>query len=136
MKITALLQGQIIAKSKQRVGQFQLSTKYSMVMGIQNCSVERARPFSKGRSLQRCKNRVRSLKKIFLRTTGPDKLRFSRKPPAIVQVYSNQGPQGFGGATTGKTICANAYIGKIVLCRTRRRISIKLGTNYSCMKRI
>jgi hypothetical protein len=40
------------------------------------------------------------------------------------------------GATIGKTILTCVYIEKEMFFRTSRPISIKLGTNHSCMKGI
>jgi hypothetical protein len=78
---------------------------------------------------------VGHLKIFFSRTTKLEKLRFTQRLPDIVeiQVYTNYGPRGSGGATIGKMIFTCVYIGKKslkVLFRTNRPISIKLDTTH------
>jgi hypothetical protein len=55
------------------------------------------------------------LKIFFSRTTEPGKFKFIWKLADIVQIQvcSNHGPWGSGGATIGETIFACVYIGKM-----------------------
>jgi hypothetical protein len=55
------------------------------------------------------------LKIFFSRTTGPGKFKFTWKLADIVQIQvcSNHGPRGSGGATIGETIFTCVYIGKM-----------------------
>jgi hypothetical protein len=72
------------------------------------------------------------LKIFFLRTTNPDKFRFTQKLPNIVeiQVCTNQCPHGLCWATMWKTIFTYVYIEKKnIFSITSKPISIKSGTN-------
>jgi hypothetical protein len=51
-----------------------------------------------------------------------------------IQVCTNHGPQGSGGATIGKSFLHVFILEKI--SRTSRPISIKLDTNHPCIKEI
>jgi hypothetical protein len=78
---------------------------------------------------------------FFSRTTKPQKLRFTQKLPDIVQIQvcTNHGPRGSGGATMGKTIFTRVYIGGKsvkIFSRTSEPVSIKFDTNHTCRKGI
>ena len=55
------------------------------------------------------------IENLLLRTTEPEKFKFTWKLSEIVQIQfcSNHGPRGSGGATIGETIFTCVYIGKI-----------------------
>jgi hypothetical protein len=76
------------------------------VKGIQVCSREGAGPLQRGDNHKNAKIGWDHLKIFFSRTTGPGKFKFTRKLAVVVQIQvcSNHGPRGSGGATIGETI--------------------------------
>ena len=98
--------------------------------GIQVCSNEGAGPFQRGDNHKNAKIGWDHLKIFFSRTTKPGKFKFTWKLADIVQIQvcSNHGPRGSGGATIGETNFTRVYVQENVLKNyLTRYVQINMG---------
>ena len=101
-------------------------------MGIQVCSKDEPRPFTREDNKEIAKIHWPTLKIFFLRTTEPISTKLGTKIPWLmgIQVCSNDGPRPFPRGDNKKIAKIHWPTWKIFFLRTTGPISTKLNTKH------